>query len=82
MHKVVLPLALLATIVTSSAAMAATATGNVVKLDAAACAVTLKHVYHFGTKCDFSKVKVGEKVTITYAMAGIVRNATAISPAK
>lgn len=82
MRKFVLPLALLATIAASSAALAATTTGKITKLDVPACSVTLKHAYHFGTKCDFSKLKVGEKVTITYSMAGKVRTATAIKPSK
>ena len=82
MRKLVLPLALLATIAASSAALAATTTGKITKLDVPACAVTLSKVYHFGTKCDFSKLKVGEKVTVTYSLSGKVRHATAIKPAK
>ena len=82
MKKFVLPLALVATVVASSAAHAATATGSIMALDAKACTVTIdKSVYSFGKTCDFSKLKVGEKVVITYSKAGTMMNATAIKAA-
>ena len=44
------------------------AEGGTKALDAKACTVTLDNstVYHFDAKCDFSKLKVGEKVAITW----------------
>ena len=44
-------------------------------------AVTLadKAVYQFAAKCDFSKLKAGEKVAITYAVKGKVNEASAIT---
>lgn len=60
----------------SSAAMAAHSVtkGVVESFDAKACTVTLadKTVYSFGTRCNLSKVKVGEKVTISWVMKGKV----------
>ena len=71
MRKLALSAALLAVAGLSTAALAAdsTSTGAIKALDAKACTVTLDNstVYHFDAKCDFSKLKVGEKVTITWA---------------
>ncbi|WP_055049012.1 DUF1344 domain-containing protein [Devosia sp. A16] len=55
--------------------------GTIKALDAKACTVTLasKHVYEFGPKCDFSKLKVGEKVTIKWAPKGKMRDAMSIA---
>ena len=72
MRKFALSLAVLAAAGLSSAAFAdtapSTATGAIKALDAKACTVTLDNstVYHFDAKCDFSKLKVGEKVSITW----------------
>jgi Cu/Ag efflux protein CusF len=73
MRKLVLSLAVLTATGLSSVAFAdtapSTATGAIKALDAKACTVTLDNstVYHFDAKCDFSKLKVGEKVAITWA---------------
>ncbi len=72
MRKIMLPALVAVSLVASTAAFAAdqTATGAITSLDAKACTVTLgKTVYQFAEKCDFSKLKTGEKVTITYTVA-------------
>lgn len=58
-----------------------TARGTVKLLDAKACTVTLtsKNVYQFGPRCDFSKLKVGERVSIKWAPSGKVRDAMSIA---
>ena len=58
-----------------------TARGTVKLLDAKACTVTLtsKNVYQFGPRCDFSKLKVGERVSIKWAPSGKVRDAISIA---
>jgi len=71
MRKLILSLAVVAAGLSSAAIAAnapATATGAIKALDAKACTVTLDNstVYHFDAKCDFSKLKVGEKVAITW----------------
>ncbi len=93
MRKLVLPFLIIASLGASSAAMAATmsmprpvipigtVTKGVVKLiNAKACTVTLtdRRVFQFAPKCDFSKLKVHEKVAITSLKHGKIRNATAI----
>lgn len=82
MRNFVLPLLLVASLGASSVAMAAgTVTQGVVKtLNAKTCTVTLadKTVYHFAPKCDFSKIKLNEKVAITSTLKGKIHNATAI----
>jgi Cu/Ag efflux protein CusF len=72
MRKIMLPALIAASLVASTAAFAAdqTATGAITSMDAKECTVTLgKTVYQFAPKCDFSKLKAGEKVTITYTVA-------------
>jgi hypothetical protein len=71
MHKIVLPLALLASLGATSVAMAVTnntVTGAIKSLDPKLCTVTLdnKATYHFAKKCDFTAFKVGEKVDVTW----------------
>jgi Cu/Ag efflux protein CusF len=85
MHKIALAAALAAALV-SSAAMAAAATtanGAIKSIDTAACTVTLDNgtVYKFAPKCDFSKLKVGEKVAVTFTANGAENDATAIAAA-
>ena len=69
MRKFVLPLALAAMLATGTAAFAATnssVTGTIKSLDVANHTVTVdKTVYHFAKSVDLSKLKVGEKVTVT-----------------
>ena len=82
MRKTVTAAAFLVAAVISSVALAADMTGTIRAIDAAACTITIhKTVYKFAKACDFSKLKVGEKVTITYARAGNMLYATTIKPA-
>jgi hypothetical protein len=69
MRKFVLPFALVAMLATGTAAFAATnssVTGTIKALNLTAHTVTVdKTVYHFAKSVDLSKLKVGEKVTVT-----------------
>lgn len=58
-----------------------TTRGTIKLIDAKACTITLisKSVYQFGPKCDFTKLKVGEKVAIKWAPKGKIHNATSIA---
>lgn len=84
-RKFLIPLMLIASLGTASVAMAAeTSHGKIHTLDAKACTVVLdgsKTAYHFGPKCDFAKLKVGEQVAIKWMAAGNVRMASAINRA-
>ena len=70
------PSAMAATATTTPAkpaVVAPTVTNGMIKaLSAKACTVTLdnKTTYYFAAKCDFSKLKVGEKVAITWTAKG------------
>jgi hypothetical protein len=73
MRKLALPLTIAASLALSSAAFAApmVTKGVIAKLDPTACTITLKNnsrVFDFGPKCDFSKLKVGENVSITWTL--------------
>ena len=76
MRNFALPLVIVASLGLTSIAMAATtdstATGAIKALDVKACTVTLDSdaIYKFKPKCDFSKLTVGEKVTVTYVTKG------------
>lgn len=81
MNRFIGPIVLLVAFVgTSSAVVAAhsVAKGVVQSVDARACTVTLadKTVYSFGTHCNLSRVKVGEKVAISWSMKGKVMTAS------
>ncbi len=83
MRKLALPLILALSLGASGVAMAATDTttnGAIKALDTKACTVTLdnKSVYHFAAKCDFTKLKVGEKVAITWHLSKKLDVATKI----
>ena len=87
MRKLVMPLLVTVAMVASSAAMAATmnqtTTGVIKALDTKACTVTLddsKDVFHvhFKKTCDLSKLKVGEKVKVTWHAVKMVDWATKI----
>ena len=89
MNKFLLPLALVAALATGSAAFAATntsTTGPLKALNAKACTATVgKTVYHFAKGCDFSKLKVGERVTVTghaYKKMEVGVTIVAAAPAK
>jgi Cu/Ag efflux protein CusF len=58
-----------------------TARGTIKMIDAKACLVTLtsRNAYQFEPKCDFSKLKVGERVSIKWAPKGKVRDAMSIA---
>lgn len=82
MRKFLIPLILVASVGASSLALAAPTTteGTIKAMDAKACTVTLNNndVYQFAPKCDFAKLKVGEKVGISWTMTGKVYEASAI----
>ena len=82
MRKVLLA-AFVATSVLSAQAFAAdsTATGAIKALDPTKCTVTLADgkVYQFAAKCDFSKLKVGDKVTITFTTKGTENDASKVT---
>jgi len=85
MRKIVVSALVVASLALSSAAMAAatTATGAITAMDAKACTVTVdKAVYQFPAKCDFSKLKAGEKVTVTFEVKAGKNDATKIEAAK
>ena len=89
MRKFLLPLALVATLATGTAAFAATAravTGTVTKVDLKGETVTLgKVAYHFAKGFDLSKITVGEKVTIMahkYKNTEVGVSIAAAAPAK
>ena len=83
MRNQVLALLLVAVSLAPSVGLAAETSGVISRLDRAACKVTLKHVFVFSSgKCDFSKLKVGDRVTITFDRAGNNLAASAIVPAK
>ena len=97
MRKFALPLLIVAALSASSAMAATTpakpapkpapaptmTTGTVKAINAKSETVTLdnKPVYYFPAKFDLSKIKVGEKVTITWTALGKKDLATAIAPA-
>ena len=58
-----------------------TARGTIKLIDAKACTITLtsRNVYQFEPKCDFSKLKVGERVSLKWATKGKVRYAMSIA---
>jgi len=57
------------------------ARGTIKLIDAKACTITLtsRNVYQFEPKCDFSKLKVGERVSLKWATKGKVRDAMSIA---
>ncbi|HEX4296529.1 MAG TPA: hypothetical protein VHZ56_00755 [Devosia sp.] len=93
MRKFVLPIALIASLAVSSVAMAATAPaaapapkstttiGKVLAVSTKFCTVTVanKGVFIFGAKCNLAKIKVGDKVEITWWLKGALREATKIT---
>lgn len=83
MRKFLIPLMLVASFGVSSVALAATSTahGAIQSMDTKACTVTLadKSIYQFAPKCDFTKLKVGENVAITWSLNGKVNQASAIT---
>lgn len=98
MHKLLVSLAVVASLGASSVAMAAapmaapakmapaaiTTTGAVVAVSTKFCTVTLGNegVFLFGKGCKLSKITVGEWVTITWWKSGAKREATKIVASK
>lgn len=82
MRRILLLLIIAGSLATTSA-MAAdlVANGTIKSMDAKACTVTLAPaaVYTFPAKCDFSKLKADEKVSITYVVNGKVNSASKIA---
>jgi len=85
MRKLLVSSLVVASLAFSSAAMAAasTVTGAVTAVDVKTETVTVdKKVYIFPAKFDLSKIKVGEKVVITFEMKAGKNDATKIEAAK
>ena len=91
MNKIILPLALAAMLATGTAAFAATnssVTGVIKALNVGTHTVTVdKVVYHFPKSVDLSRLKVGERVTVTGHLykkteVGVSIVAAAPAPAK
>jgi uncharacterized OB-fold protein len=84
MKKILTPVIAAFAITAATMAYAADVTNSITKIDAASHTVTLadNKAYVFQASTDLSKVKVGEKVKITFTTdtAG-KNNATAIAPA-
>jgi len=81
MRHILIATALVGSVLASSA-MAADLTdkGAIKAMDAKKCTITLadNKVFQFADKCDFSKLKASENVTITYTVKGIVNNASKV----
>lgn len=81
MRKVLLSVALLTALASTSALAAdSEAKGAIKSMDPAKCTLTLADgkVYQFPAKCDFSALKANENVTITYTMKGDVNEASKV----
>jgi Cu/Ag efflux protein CusF len=86
MKKFLTPVvAAFAVLAATTMAFAADATGNITKIDAAAKSVTLADgkVYVFPATVDITKLKVGDKVKVTFTTStdGKTNNATAVANA-
>jgi hypothetical protein len=86
MNKLFTPVvAAFAVLAATTMVFAADATGNITKIDAAAHMVTLSDmkVYVFPATVDISKLKVGDKVKVTFTTStdGKTNNATAVANA-
>jgi Cu/Ag efflux protein CusF len=83
MKKFLTPVVAGAALLAATFAYAADATGAIKAVDAANHTVTLEDnkVYAFPATMDLSKVKVGDKVKITFTAADGKNNATAIANA-
>jgi Cu/Ag efflux protein CusF len=84
MNKVLTPVIAAFALMAATLAYAADVTNSITKIDAATHSVTLgdNKVYVFSATTDLSKMKVGDKVKITFTTdAAGKNNATAIAPA-
>ena len=85
MNKLFTPVvAAFAVLAATTRAFAADATGNITKIDAATRSVTIDmKVYVFPATVDISKLKVGDKVKVTFTASadGKTNNATAVANA-
>jgi Cu/Ag efflux protein CusF len=84
MNKLLTPVVAAFAVMAATVAFAADATGNITKIDAPTRAVTLADgkVYVFPAAIDITKLKVGDKVKVTFTTdtAG-KNNATAVANA-
>ena len=83
MKKVLVPVIAALAVMGATFAYATDATNSITKIDAASHSVTLadNKVYVFPATVDMSKIKVGDKVKITFTTdAAGKNNATAIGP--
>lgn len=80
MKKTLSSIAALAIMASAGLAMAATANGTIKSLDAAKRVITLDGGQHYVAEksVDWSKLKVGEKVTITYQVKSGTNEASAV----
>ena len=84
MKKLLVPAVAALAMVAASLAYAADATGNITKIDTATRSVTLadNKVYVLPATVDITKLKVGDKVKITFTTdAAGKNNATAVASA-
>ena len=82
MKKILMPLVAGLALVAATFAYAADATGTIKAIDAAARTVTLddNKVYAFPANVDITKIKVGDKVKITFTTdTGGKNNVTAVA---
>jgi Cu/Ag efflux protein CusF len=80
MKKLISALGALAILTSAGVAMAADATGKIKSIDAKAMMFTLDngHSYKAEKSVDLSKLKIGEKVLVTYAMKNGAYDASAV----
>lgn len=83
MRSLILPAALVATVVASGAFAATTTTGEIKSIDAKALSVTLADgtVYMLPAGFKLDALKVGEKVSINWDMKGTAHEASAVKAA-
>jgi Cu/Ag efflux protein CusF len=87
MRKTLLPLALVASLAATTGAFASSAVGTIKAIDTATYTVTLANgtQYTFPENADFkaklADFKVGDEVTIDWALSGTGHDAVSIAPA-
>jgi Cu/Ag efflux protein CusF len=85
MNKLLTPAIAAFAMLAATFAYAADATGNITKIDAPTRTVTLADgkAYVFATAVDITKLKVGDKVKVTFTTTadGKTNNATAVASA-
>lgn len=80
MRKLIVLAALASLAAAPALAATTTAKGDIKSLDAKACTVTLSDnfAYQFGKNCNFSKLKLGEKIAIVWTLKNNVRQAVQV----